>query len=195
MVLPQIGKDSNLKRNSGCPVKHKPLWGNLHHNTVAPCLDHFRKILMNRVGFRRCVVSRYWLIANNCLDSTNQTYLVSHALQNGFYHIGGGGLSLCSGNSDNLKLICRIAEVRRRHQSQGVTGILHTDHRHILQSLHLFFCNQCFRAFCPNLSCILVTVGYRAADADKYTSWRHLSGIVNKLCDFNLMISLYDFIF
>ena len=102
VVMAQVGKDPDLKGDPRGPVQHQPLGGNLHDHAVAARLHHFRKILVDGVGFRRGVGCRDLLFPDDRLDGPDQPHLVSHILQDGLDHIGGGGLSLGSGDADDL---------------------------------------------------------------------------------------------
>lgn len=75
-------------------MEHKPLRGSLHHHRIAPRIRHLSEILLNEITFWGSIGSRYAHICPCGLYSSDKTHLVSHPLQNRFYHICGCCLSL-----------------------------------------------------------------------------------------------------
>ena len=168
MVFPQVGKYPDFKRNSCRAVKHQSLGRHFHYHTVASCFRHFCKIFLNGVGLRGRIRRRNMFLADNRLDGADQADFVPHSVQNGFDHIGCCGLSLCTCDSDNFHLICRIAEIRRRHQRQSVPGVFYADHSHLFRNVHLVLHYKSRRAFCRHIRGVAVSVGDSPADADKH---------------------------
>ena len=143
MILPQVRKDSNLKLDAGCPVKHQALGGNFHNHAVASGFHHLRKILMDRIRLRRRIVRRDGLIPDNCLNGADQAYFVAHSLQDRLDHVCGRSLALRPGNTDDLQLFGGISEVGGGHKRQGVPGIIHVNHRKPFWRFYRAFHDHC----------------------------------------------------
>ncbi len=73
-------------------------------------------------------------------------------------------------NSDHFQLLCRISEIRRRHQRQRISRIFRFDHRHPFRCLDIPFCYNRRRAFFCHIRNILMPVKNRSADTDKNRS-------------------------
>ena len=146
MIPSEIRKYSNLKRNAGCTVKHQSLRRNFHYNTVAPRFHHLCKILLDRIRLGRCIRRRYLLIADNCLDRAYKPYFITHAVKNGFNHIGCSSLAFRSRYADNFHLFRRVSEIGGRHKRQSISRILYADHRHIFIHLYFAFYNHSRRS-------------------------------------------------
>jgi hypothetical protein len=195
MVMAQIGKDPDLEGNPRRPVQHQPLGGHFHDHAVAANLHHLRKIFVDGVGFRGGIGRRNLFLPDNRLNSADQPHLVSHVLQDGFDHIGGGGLAFGSGDADDLQFFRRIAEICGGHEGKPIAGILHPYDGHMPGHIHLFFHNQGRSALLCNLPGKSVAVRDRPADADKNRPLLHLPGIVDQCGDLRLVTALYRFVF
>ena len=195
VVFSQIGENPDLKRNAGCPVQHQPLRGYFHHNRVTSGFHHLGKIFLDRVRFRRRICRRDMFLSDDRLDRSDQSYLASDLFEDRPDHIGCCRLPLCPGDPDDLQLICRIAEICRRHQSQCIPGVLHADHGHIPGHFHLFFHDQRRRALIRNFRRETMSVRYRAADTYKHTARLYFPRVIDQRCDRNILCSLYHFIF
>ena len=112
MISSEIRKNTDLKRNPCCPVEHQSLRRHLHDHAVTSFFYHLCKILMDRIGLRCRIGCRDLFLSDDRLDRSDQSDLMSCLLQNRLDHISGRRLSLCTGNSHNLQLLCRIPKIR-----------------------------------------------------------------------------------
>ena len=176
-------------------MQHQPLWGNFHNHTITASFHHFVKILLNYIGFWCGIRSRYYLISDNCLNSTDQTNLVSGIFQNGFYHIGSSGFSLGSGNSDCFQLLCRMSKPGRWNKCHSISGVRHLDNRNIWRCRNLLFYYQNFSPFCCYIRDKFMSIYNSTSDTDKQRAVCYLSGIINNTSDFLLCAPLHAGVF
>ena len=178
MIRLKIGEYSDIKRNSRASFHHESLRGHLHDNTLAAVIDHLPEVSLDIVGFRRGIggfnmsCSRYYL---NCsyksgLIPTAFEYLANHECR--------GSLSLSACNSYSKKLLCRVAEICRRHQRKCISAILCCDKGSILPvfgNLHLFLSYNRSRSLPDCLIYEGMTIKYRSPHTYKKAPLYNLS--------------------
>ena len=125
MIRRQIGKDADLKWNTGSTMHHQSLGRYFHDADLAACLHHLCKIFLHKIGFRRSVAGRNMSITDNGLNGSDQSHLVSSMLQNSFYHKCSSGLSLGSCDSDHFQLLRRMIKIRCGQHGKRITAVLH----------------------------------------------------------------------
>ena len=150
---------------------------------------------MNGIRFRCRIRCRNHFLSDNGLNGSDQSYFMSDSLQNGFDHIGRGRLSFCPCNSNNVQLLCRIAEISGRSKCECVPCVFHTDHSHSRRCLYILLHDHGFCSFFCHISYILMSVWDSAADAYKHRSFFYFTGVIDQCCNFNLVTPLYYFIF
>ena len=83
MVRAKIGKDTIVKGKTIYPVKHEALRGNLHDDAFAARIYHVAEILLNEIGFRRCVIRFDDFFTDNGFNRADEAGFKSGIFQNG----------------------------------------------------------------------------------------------------------------
>ena len=123
VVRGYIGENAVVKGEAVHPVHLDSLGGHLHNHILAACLRHFRKGLVQFIGFRRGIHGRGHLSIDHRACGAYHPHLFSCCFKNGFYHMGGGGLSLCSRHANGNHFGRRITEPGCREKSQASPGL------------------------------------------------------------------------
>ena len=114
----------------------------------------------------------------NDFNGADQAGFKTGSLQNGFHHIGRGGLSLGAGDPDNLHFFRRVPVPGRRDQSHGITAVLHLDHRNLLwdsdRSLH----HDGGSSLTGHLRRVLMPVRHGPLNTEKQRIRNRLAGVV-----------------
>ena len=120
VVRGYIGENAVVKGEAVHPVHLDSLGGHLHNHILAACLRHFRKGLVQFIGFRRGV---HGSVAYDDSRGSDHSHLFACRFQYGFDHMGRGGLSLCSRHANGNHFGRRITEPGRREKSQASPGL------------------------------------------------------------------------
>ena len=102
MVGFYIGKDTEIKSDSGGSVQHQSLRGYFHDHAVAAFVCHLCKIFLDEMRFGCGVGGGYVFFSDDGLDGADQSYFVTGVFEDGFDQIGGGGFSFGSCNADGF---------------------------------------------------------------------------------------------
>ena len=103
-----VGKNTDLKRDTCGTVQHETLGGNLHDSHIAAVLQHPVEIFLDFHGFRRGVAGRDMSLTDDGLDGSDEAYLVARGFENGFDHVSSCCFSLGSGNTDDFQFLRRV---------------------------------------------------------------------------------------
>ena len=190
-----VGKDADLEGKAVHPVHLEPLGGNLHDRALAALIQHLPEILLHQIALRRGVRRRDVGVADDRLDGADESHPVTRALQDGFYHVGGGGLPLGAGHADDLQGIRRIVKPGRRQEGQRLPGVLYLDDGHILRNLYILLHHQGCRPLACHFASEIMAVHRCALDTDKQDALRRLSGIVDQLRDLSVHAPLDQGVF
>ena len=128
MIRFQIGEYPQIKHKPLGAVEHQPLGGHLHNHRIHARLHHLGKVLLQSIRFRRGIARVDVFPADDHLDGAHQAHLVTRIFQNGFHHVGGGGLPLGAGDADDPQFFRRISEICRGDKCHGIPSVGHLDH-------------------------------------------------------------------
>ena len=131
MIRLNIGKNAIVKNKALCSMHHQTLRRYFHDYCITAGFLHLFKVLLQRVGFRSCIIGRNDFITNNCFYRTYQSNLMSRIFKNGLYKIGCCCLALRSCYPDDLHIIRRISKICCRNKSHCVSGIRYTNHCYV----------------------------------------------------------------
>ena len=196
MVRFQIGKNAQVKHKTLGTVKHQPLGGHFHDHRVHARFHHPCKVFLQRIGFRGGIARMDALFADNHLNGSHQSHLVTRVFQYGFHHVGGGSLPLGAGDADHPQFLRRIAKVSRGDKRQGIPGIGNPDHRHILPDRlrHLPGHHQCPGPLLHGFRRKIMSVKIGSSDADKQAALHYFPGIIHHLADLQVRAAQYAFV-
>ena len=162
-------------------MKHQRLGGNLHDHTVTSCVHHLSEIFLNHIRFRCGIDCRNGFLADNRLDGSNQSHMISGIFQNRFYHISGRRFSFGSGHTDGLQLSGRMSEISRGDTRQSIPGVRYLNHRDVLRHIYILFHHKGCRAFVCHFPGERMTVNNSTSNTYKQIFRLHLSGIVHHI--------------
>ena len=102
MVLGKVCKLPHIVLYAVYPLLIQRMGGNLHYHHVHLLVLHLAEYALevNALGCGALGVDDY--VANHVAYGTYQANLFAHALGNGFEHVCGAGLAICTGNAYHL---------------------------------------------------------------------------------------------
>ncbi len=190
MIRKNISKKTDIKQDSSDPVQHQSLGGNLHNAVGAARLHHSGKILLNQVGLWGRIGCGDPLLSDNRSVGADESRFLSHGLQDGPYHIAGGGFPLRSRYADGGQFFGRIAESGRRKLRQCLPPVFHEKNGHTFRNFHFTLRHKNPAAGFYHVRNEGVRIHGASPDADKNRIRRRLPGIINHLRYRFLQISL-----
>ena len=158
----------------------------------APRGQHSGEEGLELIGLRRGVPGVEQLVPDDRAQGADHTGLVPRRLQNGLYHMGGGGLALGAGEADEGELVRRMAEPGGGGMGQGSPGVGHLYHRHPLGHAHFPLHHQGGGPLFQGGGDIVVPVGLEAGDAQEKGPGGHLAGVIFQGGDLRLLRPLHQ---
>ena len=129
VVVGEAGEDSDLGVDLVCPVEFEGVGANFEHGVGVAGGDHLGELGLDDVGlgcgFAGFVAGPF--AADMELDPVEQAGWVSRCAEHGVGEVGGGGLAVSTGDSDNCQFSRRVVVEGGGDPGQRKAGVVDAD--------------------------------------------------------------------